>query len=155
MELAEIEQLRARALAAARNLVGFTNEPVSFEREVSIIPDRSASDKLLFRAYRGNSLLGYALVITGWPEAGDWVIQHMNIDPEHRGEGIGSNIVRKVEKFAASSEVEATRLFAIPVQKSGTGFWADMGYTSETGRHLISIDGLDHEVITYCKDVAE
>jgi GNAT superfamily N-acetyltransferase len=155
IELTEIEDLRAKALSAVRNLTGLTNKPATFEREVNIISDRSASDKLLFRAYTDKQLVGYALVICGWPQTGDWTIQHLNIDPQRRGMGIGSTIVRTIEEYAASSEVAADNLLAIPVQKSGTGFWADMGYTLETGRHLIKLADLDHEIITYRKELAD
>jgi GNAT superfamily N-acetyltransferase len=88
-----------------------------------------------------------------WPAAGEWVIQHMIIDPGHRGQGIGSTIVGTVERYALGSEVDATSIFAIPVQKSGTGFWNDMGYTVETGRRPIKIADLDHELIIYRKEL--
>ncbi|MDR1185621.1 MAG: GNAT family N-acetyltransferase, partial [Coriobacteriales bacterium] len=111
------------------------------------------SDKLLFRAYQGKTLIGYALVVIGWPDKGAWVIQHLVINPEFRLQGVGTAVVRKAEKFALNSEVEATRIFAIPLEERGTRFWQDMGYTAETERHPIKIAKLDHDLIIYGKEL--
>jgi ribosomal protein S18 acetylase RimI-like enzyme len=153
IELAEIEAMRKRAFAGISSLVGLTNEVISFEREISILPGKEASDKLLFRAYQGKTLVGYALVVIGWPDKGDWVIQHLIIDPGFRLRGIGSNIVKKAEKFALNSEVEAARIFAIPLEERGARFWQDMGYVIESGRPPIKIANLDHELLIYRKEL--
>ncbi|MDR1082537.1 MAG: GNAT family N-acetyltransferase [Coriobacteriales bacterium] len=153
IELAEINSMRKQAFSGIESLVGLTNEPNSFEREISILPGKEASDKLLFRAYRDKALVGYALVVIGWPNKGNWVIQHLIINPQHRQQGIGSTIIRKVEKFALESEVEATSLFAIPLEERGVLFWQNMGYTTETGRLPIKIANLDHELIIYRKEL--
>jgi GNAT superfamily N-acetyltransferase len=153
IELAEIEAMRKRAFAGISSLVGLTNEVISFEREISILPGKEASDKLLFRAYQDKTLVGYALVVIGWPDKGDWVIQHLIIDPGFRLRGIGSSIVKKAEKFALNSEVEATRIFAIPLEERGARFWQDMGYVIESGRPPIKIANLDHELLIYRKEL--
>jgi GNAT superfamily N-acetyltransferase len=153
IELAEIDAMRRRAFAGISSLVGLTNELISFEQETGILSSRKASDKLLFRAYRDKSLVGYALVVIGWPKKGDWVIQHLVIDPQFRLQGIGSAIVKKVEKYALGSEVEATSIFAIPLQRTGMNFWQDMGYSMRTERYPLKIADLDHEVILYCKEL--
>lgn len=155
IELAEIETLRSKALDTISNLVGLTNETLSFERETNLLPDKSASDKMLFRAYKDGQLAGYALVINGWPNPCEWVIQHMIIDPEYRLQGIGSTIVSAIERYALSSEIEATSIFAIPLEKKGKDFWGFVGYTIETHRRLIKLAGLDHELIVYRKELAE
>jgi GNAT superfamily N-acetyltransferase len=149
IEFAEIEAMRKRAFSGVRSLIGLTNEVISFEREINILPGKEASDKLLFRAYQGKTLVGYALVVIGWPDKGGWVIQHLVINPEFRLQGIGSTIVRKVEKFALNSEVEATGIFAIPLEERGARFWQDMGYAVESGRRPIKISDLNHELILH------
>jgi GNAT superfamily N-acetyltransferase len=153
VEMSEIELLRSKSLSAISSLVGLANEKTPFEREMNIIPDISPSDKMLFRAYFEKQLVGYALVIIGWPRDAEWVIQHMIIDPDYRLKGIGSSIVAHIEAFARSSEVDATSIFAIPIQRSGTAFWNDMGYVNETGRTQISIAGLDHDLIVLRKEL--
>jgi GNAT superfamily N-acetyltransferase len=147
IELAEIEAMRKRAFSNIGSLVGLTNEITSFEEEISILPGKEGSSKLLFRAYSEKALIGYALVVIGWPNKGDWVIQHLIIDPLFRLQGVGSSIVRKAEKYALDSEVESTNIFAIPLQEKGIRFWQDMGYAVESERDPLSTVELDHELI--------
>lgn len=153
IEFAEIEAMRKLAFARIVSYTGLTNEIISFEKEISLLPGKAASDKLLFRAYRGKQLVGYALVVIGWPNTGDWVIQHLVIHPEYRLQGIGSSIVRKIEDFAQRSEVEAMNIFAIPMEESGAVFWQDLDYTIEASRHPIKVANLDHELIVYRKEL--
>jgi GNAT superfamily N-acetyltransferase len=153
IEFAEIEEMRTKAFSLVNALVGLTNEIIPFVRETSVLPGKADSDKLLFRSYRGNVLVGYALVVIGWPEKSSWVIQHLVINPDFRLQGIGSSIVKKVEKYAQDSEVEATSIFAVPLEERGTEFWQNLGYVEETGRHSIKISGLDHQLIIYRKEL--
>jgi ribosomal protein S18 acetylase RimI-like enzyme len=153
IELAEIEEMRTKAFSRVNALVGLTNEIVPFEREASVLPGKADSDKLLFRSYRGKTLVGYALVVIGWPEKSSWVIQHLVINPDFRLQGVGSSIVKKVEKYAIVSEVEATSLFAVPLEERGTEFWRNLGYVEETGRHSIETANLDHQLIIYRKEL--
>jgi len=153
IELAEIEAMRKLAFSRVDSLVGLTNEVLSFERETSILPGKEASDKLLFRAHMDKVLVGYALVVIGWPQKGAWVIQHLVVHPDYRLKGIGSSIVAKIENFALRSEVEATSILAIPLEERGAQFWQNIGYTHETGRQPINIDGLDHELVIYRKEL--
>jgi GNAT superfamily N-acetyltransferase len=128
LELAEIETLRSRALSFITTLIGLTDDTLTFEKETNLIAHKSASEKLLFRAYLGKKLVGYALVIISWPNQGEWVIQHMIIDPQYRLKGIGTGIVTAIEELASSAEVGASAICAIPVQESGIAFWQDKGY---------------------------
>jgi ribosomal protein S18 acetylase RimI-like enzyme len=153
IERAEIEAMRKLAFSGIDSLVGLTNEVIPFERELNLLPGKENSDKLLFRAYQGKTLVGYALVVIGWPDKGEWVIQHLIINPTFRRQGVGSAIVRKAEKFALDSEVEAKSIFAVPVEERGTRFWEDMGYVIETERLPIKISDLDHELLLYRKEL--
>jgi GNAT superfamily N-acetyltransferase len=153
IERAEIEAMRKRAFSGVGSLVGLTDEVTSFEQEINILPGKEASSKLLFRAYQDKTLTGYALVVIGWPDKSGWVIQHLIIDPEFRLKGVGSTIVRKVEEFALRSEVEATGLFAIPLEERGVRFWQDLGYSAENERSPVKVAGLDRSPIIFRKDL--
>jgi len=151
IELAEIDAMRKLAFHGIDSLVGLTNEIISFEQEICILPGKEASDKLLFRAYQDKVLTGYALVVMGWPQKSGWVIQHLVIHPDFRLKGIGSSIVARIENFAQRSEVEATSIFAIPLEEKGVQFWKNIGYTFESDRYPINLSGLDHDLIFYRK----
>jgi GNAT superfamily N-acetyltransferase len=146
-ERSEIEALRARALSSINALAGLTNDILSFENEINLISNKNVSDKMLFLARQGSSLAGYALIIIGWPDPGTWTIQHMIINPDNRLQGVGTTLVETVESYALSSDVASENIFAIPIEREGTGFWKFVGYTEETGRLPIRFAGLDHELV--------
>lgn len=153
IELSEINAMRKLAFSNIDELAGLTNDFVSFEEETNLLPGKQASDKLLFRAYKGNTLVGYALVVIGWPKAGDWVIQHLIINPNYRLQGIGSSVVKKIEVFAHRSEVASNQVFAIPLEEKGAHFWQNLGYKADGSRQFVKIADLDHELIVYQKDL--
>jgi GNAT superfamily N-acetyltransferase len=150
-EKTQIENMRTRALKSVQQFLGLSNTPLPLEDETGIIPDKEASDKMFVRAYIGKELVGYALIIIGWPEKTQWLIQHMIINPDYRFKGIGSAIVENIEQYALESEVDTSSIFAIPIQESGAEFWKHHGYTVESSRHLIRVADVDHELIVYHK----
>jgi len=154
-EHAEIEALRSKALerVQSQNYLGFTHEPLSLERETNIIKDVSDDNKMFALVYVNNRLVGYSLVIVGWPEPCKWLIQHMIVDPDMRQMGIGSAIVRSIEQYALESDVAADAIFAVPVQESGKKFWQENGYTVEASRFLVTYAAADHELIVYHKEL--
>ncbi|MDR2672759.1 MAG: GNAT family N-acetyltransferase [Coriobacteriales bacterium] len=152
-EKTEIEALRTKALSKVNFYTGLSNTPLTFENEANIIPDRHDSDKMLARAYADKCLVGYALIIMGWPERSYWLIQHMIIDPSKRNLGIGTAIIQSIEQYALDSEVDTSSILAIPVQQSGREFWSRHGYTAEAFRQLIKIADVDHEIVVYHKEL--
>ncbi|MDR1359020.1 MAG: GNAT family N-acetyltransferase [Coriobacteriales bacterium] len=150
-ERAEIEALRTKALTAVQRYIGLSNEPLTIEREVNIIEAVDDSNKMFALAFQDKKLVGYSLVVVGWPEACKWLIQHMIIDPEQRNQGIGTTIVKSIERYAQESEVSADSIFAVPIQESGKEFWQNNGYTVEAARFLITEADVDHEIIVYHK----
>jgi GNAT superfamily N-acetyltransferase len=149
----EVDALRAKAFAKVREYIGLASDPPDFESEKGVIAERSDSDKLLFRAHLNKQLVGYAFVVTGWPHQTSWLIQHIVIDPDFRLKGIGSALLEKIEDYAASSEIDAKSIYAIPIQKSGIDFWRDHGYTKASQEHFLQHSLLDRELIIYSKEV--
>jgi GNAT superfamily N-acetyltransferase len=152
-ERAEIDALRRKALSSINSLVGLTNDILTFEDEINVIAEKNLSDKMLFLARKDTVLAGYALVVIGWPNPGVWTIQHMVINPDNRLQGVGTTIVQKVEGYALTSEVASENIFAIPIERAGTGFWKFLGYTVETGRLPVRVAGLDHELVICRKEL--
>jgi GNAT superfamily N-acetyltransferase len=152
-ELHEIESLRLKSMQNVSEYTGLSAEPYTFEHESNIIPNKSASDKMVFRARKNKQLVGYAFVVIGWPRPASWVIQHMIIDPEYRLQGIGTSLVQKIEAFAQDSDIDAASIYAVPVQKSGIDFWNSHGYTKVSAEHLLRFGPLDHELLLYSKEI--
>jgi GNAT superfamily N-acetyltransferase len=153
LEIAEIENLRARAIAPAAEVIGTVRENLSLRQELNILGNIDDSGKMLFRAYRDQTLVGYALIIIGWPDKCSWVIQHMIIDPELRLQGIGSAIIDKVEDYAESSSVEPGSLYAVPIEERGKDFWTFRGYTEVAGSYRVQIAGKSVNLFLCRKDL--
>jgi len=152
-EQVEIEALRTKALGLVQEYLGLTNEPLTIEKEATIIQDVSDEKKMFALASLNRKLVGYSLVVVGWPESCKWLIQHMIIDPDMRNHGIGSTIVHSIEQYALESEITTDSIFAVPVQESGKRFWQEMGYTVEASRFLVNVADVDHELIVYHKQL--
>lgn len=150
-ERAEIEALRTKAFESVRNYIGLSDEPLTIEREVDLISSVENHKKMFALSFFEKRLVGYSLVVCGWPEPCKWLIQHMIIDPDMRNKGVGTTIVKNVERYAGESEVAADAIFAIPVQESGMTFWQDNGYTVEAARFHIKQAEVDREVVIYHK----
>jgi len=152
-ERAEIVALRSKALNLVVDYLGLTNEPLSLEKEATLIKDVADDNKMFALVYVNKKLVGYSLVIVGWPEPCKWLIQHMIIDPDMRHKGIGSTIVQSIEQYALESSVAADSIFAVPVQESGKHFWQQNGYTVEVSRLFVNVADVDHELIVYHKEL--
>ena len=152
-ERTAIVALRERALEEVINYIGLSNEPLSIEEEVRIIENIDESNKMFTLVYFDKQLVGYSLVVIGWPEPCKWLIQHMIIDPDMRGKGVGTTIVKSVERYAQESQVAADALFAVPIQESGKSFWQENGYTVEAARFLVTEADVDHELVVYHKEL--
>ncbi|MCL2883774.1 MAG: GNAT family N-acetyltransferase [Coriobacteriia bacterium] len=152
IEVVELEQLRQLAMRGIVESIGTTHEDLSFEEELNILPGTDDSDRMLFRAYRDHRLVGYALLVIGWPKREDWVIQHMIINPENRLQGIGTAIVSTVESYARHSQSpDKVCLSAIPIDQSGRSFWALRGYTDEPATYQVPIAGEVKEILVVKK----
>jgi GNAT superfamily N-acetyltransferase len=152
-ELREIESLRQKALLKINEFMGVTKVPEPFETEKEVIPNKTTSDKMIFRARLEHSLVGYGFVVIGWPEPASWLIQHMIIDPTYRLRGIGTALVDKIELYALDSDIDAASIYAIPIQKSGIDFWRSRGYTKASETHMVHFNHLDHELVVYSKEI--
>jgi len=148
IEVVELEQMRDLAMQGTMERIGTTQEDLSFAEELNILPNTDDSDRMLFRAYRNHRLVGYALLVIGWPKREDWVIQHMIINPENRLQGIGTAIVSTVESYAIHSQSpDKVCLSAIPIDQGGRSFWALRGYTDESATYQVPIAGEIRDIL--------
>ena len=152
LEIRELEIIRKAAIERIRETVGNRGFEITFDREMNLWPAfKTPSDKLLFRAYDSEgSLMGYALVVRGWPTATEWTIQHLIIDPEFRLKGAGKTVIEAIESDALKTEsIDAIR--AVPVERSGDSFWTFLGY-EDGGKQLVVLEnGLEFTPDTFRK----
>lgn len=150
-EMAEINDLREKSFKEVQTYIGLSREPLTIEQEVRIIPTVDDSNKMFALVKLNKKLVGYSLVALGCPEPCQWLIQHMIIDPDLKGQGIGTAIIDGIEQYAQESEIAPDSIFAVPIQESGKKFWQDRGYTVEANRYQIKGADVDHELVLYHK----
>ncbi|MCL1880516.1 MAG: GNAT family N-acetyltransferase [Actinomycetia bacterium] len=151
IEIAEIEKLRVAAMANIANAIGTARVDISFADELDILKPSEDAAKMLFRAYRNDELVGYALVIIGWPQKPDWIIQHMIVNPNNRLQGVGTAIVSKIETDAQDAEVATDNLYVIPIDQNGLGFWQMRGYNQQSESYEIKIADRKRNISIYHK----
>ena len=72
-EIAELDELRTRALDNYCATTGNEVRRIPIEEELELAPSGSTpSDKLIFRAYQKGTLVAYAHVLCGWPKHNEW-----------------------------------------------------------------------------------
>lgn len=91
--------------------------------------------------------MGETIVTANW---GKLEVDLMYVEPEHRGQGIGKQLMSAVEDFARASNLKAIRLNTPTWQ--GVGFYETCGY-KEMGRVPLDDDaaGNPHFEVTYYK----
>lgn len=139
LELREIESVRKQAIEKIRGIMGDRGFEFIFEHELNIWPrSKTPSDKLVFRCYSDGVLVGYALVVRGWPDNTKWTIQHLILHPEYRNKGFGSNLIEGVEKDALNTTEAIDQIMVIPLRPT-TEFFDSVGY-GECGEITVDTD---------------
>lgn len=141
-EIAELDELRTRALD---NYVATTGNEVcrtSIEEELALTPKGTASaDKLVFRAYQKDVLVAYAHVLCGWPKPNEWTVEQLLLDPTHRLKGIGTKVITAIENLARTAEVRAASILSLPSRPGAQTFWSHLGYEDKTAELSSELDG--------------
>lgn len=152
-EMAEIQHLRMRAEDFFLEMTGVEPTRETFEDWLSFSPrGLTRSDQLIFRAYSGRYLTGYAHVFCGLFGSGEWTIMTVVVDPSFRLQGIGSKMIAKAESYAQHASVHAINYAAIPTHESEGSLWGSAGYTTEISRFEWTVGLIPREVIIYRKE---
>lgn len=154
LEIRELESIRRSAIERIREAVGNRGFEITFDREMNLWPDgKTPSDKLLFRAYSSEGgIMGYALVVRGWPSPREWTIQHLIIDPEYRLRGVGHAVIRAIEVDAAKAE-SIDAVVAVPISKDNDNFWVVQGYAESGKQKVLLENGLEFNPDVYRKAI--
>jgi ribosomal protein S18 acetylase RimI-like enzyme/ribosomal protein S27AE len=76
----------------------------------------------------------------------DW----LHVAPDHRGKGIGANLLEALERELLSASVERLEGSVLVANEMGTGFYDDHGFTA-AGERIINIGGTDFAERVYVK----
>lgn len=132
-EIAELDELRTRALDNYCATTGNEVRRIPIEEELELAPSGSTpSDKLIFRAYQKGTLVAYAHVLCGWPKHNEWTVEQLLLDPTYRLKGIGTKLISAIENLARTAEVRAASILSLPSRPGAQSFWCHLGYEDKT-----------------------
>jgi GNAT superfamily N-acetyltransferase len=147
-DLVEIDGLRQRA---SDFFCEVGDRPPTIESLVADLDDLpegyTRADECMYRAYVGGVLVGYAEVLRGYEDAGQWIIGIALVDQALRGRGIGRAIVEAVAQDACAAGVKALAVGVIATREGSLRFWRREGFTHEVRRRTLSIGDHQHEIV--------
>ncbi|HVN54510.1 MAG TPA: GNAT family N-acetyltransferase [Anaerolineaceae bacterium] len=96
---------------------------------VDLPPGKSPADKFVIGAFAGpEKMIGLVDMIRGYPEAEDWFIGLMQLDPAYRGQGTGGQLYRAVAGWCRQRGARAILLGVVEQNTRGLAFWEKMGF---------------------------
>lgn len=94
-----------------------------------LAPDKTLEDKLLLGVWDlAGRLVGLLDVMRDYPEPREWFIGLMLIDPALRGQGVGTDVYRAFEAWAARCGVLAVGLGVVEANSQAYHFWQRLGF---------------------------
>ncbi len=109
---------------------------------------KSLADKIAMGFFASTDrLIGVLDAVRDYPEVGIWYIGLLMIDPDFRGQGLGTAILRAFEAWSMECGARAIRLGVYPQNDKGQRFWQRIGFV-EIERHPQHFGVLDNIHIT-------
>ncbi len=148
-EVPALQALHERCHVFLELVYGHPPEPDSAARLLAELPEgRSVEDKFLFGLYPEGerSMVGTLEVIRSFPEAGEWFIGFLVLDPEYRSAGLGTRFVDAFEAWVRGQGATGLRLIVQEVNPGALRFWQHRGY-AVTGMAQHRAHGREHTVV--------
>jgi ribosomal protein S18 acetylase RimI-like enzyme len=110
-------------------------------------PNKSLEGKIVLGLFdEHDRLIGVLDAVRDYPEAAEWYIGLLMIDPDHRRHGLGTDVYRAFERWAANLGARAIRLGVFQQNEQAQRFWQRMGF-EEVERRSQHFGELDNIVI--------
>lgn len=92
-------------------------------------PTKSVDDKRMIGAFDGqDALIGVIDALVDFPGVGDWTMGLLLLDPERRGAGLGSALLREYEAWAAGQGATRFHTALVSNHDRGIRFLEAQGY---------------------------
>lgn len=132
----DVLRLQRTLEGAPRYSLAITGRPPHADAAATLLseipPGKSQEDKFVFGVYVGDSLVGCADVLRGYPDPGTAFIGLLLICEEWQGRGLGLRACREIESLIAGWACEKARLAVVRANAPALGFWHRAGF-AETG----------------------
>jgi GNAT superfamily N-acetyltransferase len=148
-EVPALQELHERCHVFLELIYGHPPEPDSAARLLAELPEgRSAEDKFLFGLYPEGvqPMVGALESIRGFPEAGEWFIGFLVLDPVYRNSGLGTRFVQCFEAWVRGQGGTGLRLIVSEQNTGALRFWEHQGY-AVTGKAQHRAYGREHTVV--------
>jgi GNAT superfamily N-acetyltransferase len=147
-DLAQIHDLRTRGRDFFVEVGDPPPTPQSFQADLDDLPEGfTRQDEVIYRAYLGAGVVGYAEVLHGFALAEQWMIGIALVDTALRGGGIGKALVTAIVEDARAAGIVSLVAGVIATRKRSLAFWAREGFTTEVRRRPIVVGGVYTEVV--------
>lgn len=117
------------------------SQPAQQRKMIESIEEEGNSTILV--AETGNELVGFLIAFGGKARRNKhsaYIV--IGILKEYRGQGVGSKLFEKLERWALSNNIHRLELTVVTQNKSGLSLYRKMGFTTEgTKKHSLFIDG--------------
>lgn len=91
-------------------------------------PTKSVNDKRTIGVFSGGTLIGVIDTITDWPADRVWTMGMLLLDPEHRGRGVGTEVLGAFERWAAAEGATSLRTAVVARHEAGIRFLTRQRY---------------------------
>lgn len=147
-DCAEIHELRTRALDYFAEVDDPPPTPETFQADLDYLPEGyTRRDEIVYRAYRGVRLAGYAEVLRGFAHPEQWMIGIVLVDAGSRGQGIGRAIVAAIAEDAFAAGARSLAAGVVAARERSIAFWVREGFTTEVRRRPLLMGGVETEVV--------
>jgi GNAT superfamily N-acetyltransferase len=109
-------------------------------------PGKEMEDKRVLGVYDEGLLAAVVEMVKDYKTVGEWIIGLLLIDPEKRGNGLGSAIHDYIIEYVSQNGGSLLRIGVIEENIRGMNFWKRMGY-HEVERKVQSFGIKEHTVI--------
>ena len=116
-------------------------------------PTKSVDDKRMIGAFDGQeALVGVIDALVDFPGAGDWTMGLLLLDPERRGAGLGSALLREYESWAAGLGATCFHTALVSNHDRGIQFLEARGYARKRSVDDYDAGGRTATVVFFSKD---
>lgn len=91
-------------------------------------PSKEVSDKRMIGIFHENVLIGVVDALRDWPNEGTWTMGMLLIDPDHRGDGLGTAALDAYERWAVTEGTHTFRTALVSHHERGIRFLERRGY---------------------------
>lgn len=96
---------------------------------IALPPNKNYEDKFVLGIFRfDNNLVGIVDIVKNFPTVGEWMLGLMLIEPEERGNKLGTIVHKALSEWATKLGAKSFRIGVIQENYKGIKFWSGLGY---------------------------